>query len=101
MLRLPNNTAIEFAIVHGLVSDTLRAALSEASHVRGMTLPPDFATLEGNSLEKKAIDFIKANALHAAIIDALPFDELPALLVLILTEALKAARGDSSGFIQL
>jgi hypothetical protein len=101
IIRLPDARAIEYAIVHNVPADTIRQALNDVSGA--MTLPaiPNLTALTGKALESQAITFIKKNMLHAAFIDALPFDALAPLAKTLLEKAMLAAREQLNGVIQL
>jgi len=101
LIRYPDDCAIEYAIVHGVPLDSIRQALIDASHAMGLTPPANLGTLTADALESKAIKFIKDNTLHAAFIDALPFDHIAPLVRLLLEKAMLAAREQLSGVIQL
>lgn len=54
-----------------------------------------------NELETQTIAFIKRNVLHAAFVEALPFENLPPLAKILLEKAVLAAREQLTGVIQL
>jgi hypothetical protein len=68
-----------------------------------MNLPaiPNLGILTGNALESQAIKYIKKYKLHAAFVDALPFDALAPLAKMLLEKAMLAAREQLNGMIQL
>lgn len=101
VVRLPDGAAIELAIVHGIPDTTIRQALSDVCAARNLPAIPKLHSMPIDELEKQAIRVIKDNTLHAAFIDALPFDDLAPLVKTLLENAVQAARGQLTGAIQL
>jgi len=101
VIRLPDNAAIESAIVHSVPDTSIRQALSDISTAVNLPAIPDLDRMPINELETQVIVFIKRNALHAAFIEALPFDNLPPLAKILLEKAVLAARDQLTGVIQL
>lgn len=100
VLRLPDKAAIEMAIVRDLDDDVLRQALRDIAVAAGLAEPKGLEQPVPHLLDT-AIAFIKANALHAAFIEALPKESLPPLAVAVLERAVDIARRDDGGIIQL
>lgn len=102
VVRLPDRTAIEAALVRDVSEPALRQALSDVAGSANLEPPPGLDELSGKELEKKAITFIKKYSLHAAFVEALPATDLPFLAVQLLRCAVEAAAGEVlSGIIQL
>ena len=101
VIRLPDGVAIEYAIVHDVPDSVIRQALSDTT--TALQLPPiqRLDEIPANELETQTITYIKKNMLHAAFIEALPFENLPPLANTILEKAVLAAREQLTGFIQL
>jgi len=101
VIRLPDSVAIEYAIVHDVPDSTIRQALSDTT--TALQLPPiqRLDEIPAKELEAQTITYIKKNMLHAAFIEALPFENLPLLANTILEKAVLAAREQLTGFIQL
>lgn len=100
-IRLPDNTAIELALVNGMDDDILRQVLVDISTAATWVPTPDLSGYSGKRLISLAIDLIKKHDLHAAFIDAIPSDHLPQLAVTIFDRAVLAARKREVGVIQL
>ena len=101
VIRLPDNTAIEHAIVHDIPNTSIRQALSDVSTALNRPAIPDMNEMSQNELETQTITFIKRYALHAAFIEALPFENLPPLAMSLLEKAVLAASEHQTGVIQL
>lgn len=101
VIRLPDNTAIEYAIVHDVPNPSIRQALSDVSTALKLPAIPNLNKMPTNELETQTIAFIKRNALHAAFVEALPFENLPPLAKILLEKAVLAAREQLTGVIQL
>jgi hypothetical protein len=101
IIRLPDTRAIEYAIIHDVPADSIRQALNDVSRAMNLPAIPNLGALVGNALESQAIKYIKNNALHAAFIDALPFDALAPLAKALLEESMLAAKEQLDGVIQL
>lgn len=101
IIRLPDTRAIEYAIVHNVPADSIRQALNDVSGAMNLPAIPNLGALAGNALESQAIKYIKNNTLHAAFIDALPFDALAPLAKALLEKSMLAAREQLNGVIQL
>lgn len=101
LIRLPDKAAIEYAIVHDIPEDSIRQALSDVSTALNLHAIPDLDNIPPDELETQTIDFVKRNALHAAFIEALPFENLPPLAKTLLDKAVLAAREQFTGLIQL
>ena len=70
--------------------------------IRRASRPPaDLDQLSDRQLKREAVSFIKRNSLHAQFVEALAPENLPSLAIQVLTEAIRAATGQSSGVIQL
>lgn len=101
IIRLPDNAAIEYAIVHDVPNPSICQALCDISTALNLPAIPNLNKMLTKELEDQAIAFIKKNALHAAFIEALPFEALPSLAKQVLEKAVLAAREQLSGVIQL
>lgn len=101
VIRLPDNAAIEYALVSGAPDATLRRTLRTVAQFANLPAPPGLEELAGKSLETCAIGFIKRYSLHAAFIDALPLDDGLILGRVILEKAAEAATGNLAGLVQL
>ena len=101
VIRLPEGTAIEIALLQDLEDTIIIQALNEAAYSTGLTFPADVEQLLGKRLMRTAQSFMKKNSLHAQFIEALPQENLPPLAVQILTESIRSATGLSTGVIQL
>jgi hypothetical protein len=101
IIRLPDTRAIEYAIVHDVPADPVRQALNDVSAAMGLPAIPNLGALTGRPLESQTITFIKKNMLHAAFIDALPFEVIAPLAKTLLEKAMLAAREQLNGVIQL
>jgi putative ATP-dependent endonuclease of the OLD family len=101
IIRLPNTRAIEYAIVHSVPEDSMRQALNDVSGAMKLPAIPNLTALTGKTLESQAIKYIKDNTLHAAFVDALPFNAIAPLAKAILEKTMLAAREQLTGVIQL
>lgn len=101
LIRLPDNVAIESAIIHDVPDASVRQALSDVSAAANLPVISGLDSMRGKDLKDQAIGFIKKYAIHAAFIEALPFDDLPPLAKTVLEKAMLAARGQLTGSIQL
>lgn len=101
VIRLPDTAAIEHAIIHGVPDSSIRQALNDVSTAVNLPAIPGLDKMSADALETQAIAFIKKNALHAAFIEALPFDNLPSPAKILLEKAVLAAREQLTGVIQL
>ena len=101
VIRLPDRSAIEYAIVHDVPAASISQALLDVSSAMNLPPPQNIGALNGSALESLAIKFIKDNTVHAAFIDALPFEHLAPLAKTLLEEAISAAKEERSGMIQL
>ena len=101
IIRLPERAAIEVAILHGLEDDVIKQALRDAAYSAGLAVSVSLDQLSGVQLFREAVSMIKKNSLHAQFVEALPPDNLPPLAIQVLTEAIGAATGQSSGVVQL
>jgi hypothetical protein len=101
VVRLPDNVAIEAALVDGLPDDVLRQAIRDCAVAAGLAAPPNLDHLSGSKLAGVAVRFVKNNSLHGAFIDALPPTNLPALAVKFLNQAVEVAISTATGLIQL
>ena len=77
VLRLPNDKAIEAAIIDGVQEDLLLQALEDISSGANLTIPGNLKQLSGSRLTIEAIKFVKRNSLHGQFIDALPEGVFP------------------------
>ena len=101
VIRLPERAAIEVALLHDLADDVVKQALRDAAYSAGLSTPADLDQLSDRQLKREAVSFIKRNSLHAQFVEALAPENLPSLAIQVLTEAIRAATGQSSGVIQL
>ena len=100
VVRLPDDFAIEAAIVHGVPDEILRQALMDVATAAGLPKPQNLDQ-PGGQIDGTAIRFIKSNSLHGPYIDSLPSANLPALAVQLLNKAVEVAAGTRTGLIQL
>ncbi|MEU1299426.1 hypothetical protein [Streptomyces shenzhenensis] len=83
VIRFPERTAIERALVRGLPVDTLRSAMQEIKEVYGLS--SDFASLPDSDVEKEASKQLKQKGgLHHPFVDALPEHIVPPLIAVVL-----------------
>ena len=101
VIRLPDNAAIEAALVLGVPEAILRQALADVAASASLTPPPELHQLSGDKLKTAAISFIKKHSLHAPFVEALPTIKVAPLAVEVLHQAVEAAAGAASGVIQL
>ena len=101
VIRLPERAAIEAAILHDLADDVVRQALRDAAYSAGLSTAANFGQLSDKQLNREAVAFIKRNSLHAQFIESLAPENLPPLAIQVLTEAIRAATGRSTGVVQL
>ena len=101
IVRLPDDIAIEAAIVNGIPDEVMRQVIKDIAAAVGLTEPQDLAQLSDTKLTKKAISFIKDNSLHGLFIDALPSGNLPTLAILYLEKLVAVATGTQTGLIQI
>ena len=101
VIRLPDDFAIEAAIVDSLPDKVLRQALRDVAGAGGIAEPDNLDQLSGSQLTSRAISFIKGNSLHGPFIDALPATDFPPQAVHLLTTAVEIAAGTQSGIVQL
>ena len=101
VIRLPERAAVEAAILRDLADDVIKQALSDAAYSAGLATPGSLDQLSDGQLNRAAVSFIKGNSLHAQFVEALAPENLPPLAIQVLTEAILAATGQSSGVIQL
>ncbi|MGW7519533.1 hypothetical protein ACWGJ2_28465 [Streptomyces sp. NPDC054796] len=95
VIRFPERTAIERALVRGLSAETLRSAMQEVKEVYGLSA--DFASLPDADVEKEAARQLKQKGgLHHPFVDALPEHTVPPLIAAVL-DALSA--GPSGGVL--
>jgi len=93
VVRLPRDSAIEAAIVHGVPDGDIVAALSDLNVTYHLSLPVGWQSLTGRDLEREVIKALKSNnGLHAQFIYALP-GALPVLAAAALRTALECCRG--------
>lgn len=101
VIRLPDDYAIEAAIVDSLPDEVLRQALKDVAGAGGIAEPDNLDQLLGSQLTRRAISFIKGNSLHGPFIDSLPATDLPPKACHLLTTAVKVAVGTQTGLVQL
>jgi hypothetical protein len=101
IIRLPNNAAIEIAIVENVPEPSIRQAIVDVAASVNLSLPLGWANLSGSSLKQAAVSYIKNNGLHAPYLEALPAAHLPALAIDVLHKAIEAASGAASGIVQV
>lgn len=101
VVRLPDQQAIEAAIIDGVSDDVLAQVLQELATAAGVEVPPAIARADGSELRKEAVGFIKRNSLHGPFIDSLPMAHLPTLAQRYLDALLDAATGKREGLVQL
>ena len=101
VIRLPERTAIEVAILRGLADEVIKQALRDAAYSASLTTPASLDGASGGQLIREAVSFIKKNSLHAQFVESLPADDLPPLAIQVLAEAICAATSQSTGVIQL
>jgi hypothetical protein len=83
VIRLPERTAVERALVRGLPADAQRAALSAINDLYGLGLDVDAITDIG--LEETIVKQLKQkNGLHQPFVAALPDGAIPPLATLVL-----------------
>jgi hypothetical protein len=99
VVRLPDRTAVERALVAGLPDGSVTSALQDLSDAFGLGL--SLAGLDTAALRKLAIEKIKTKpGLHQAWVDLLPRNSLPPLAVKLL-EVLCAAPTAAGTLVQL
>ena len=101
VVRLPNDVAIEAAIVNGLPDEVLRQAIKDIAAAASLSEPHDLESLVGSQVAQVAIQFIKRNSLHGPFIDSLPPAHLPTLAVRLLKKAIAIALDCQTGIIQI
>lgn len=101
VVRLPDDIAIEAALVDGLPDDVLIQAIKDLAASAGIAEPRDLEQLVGAQVTGAAIVFIKGNSLHGPFIDALPSTNLPVLAVKYLNTLVEIAGGAETGLVQL
>ena len=101
VVRLPNDVAIEAAIVNGLPDQVLRQALKDIAMAANLSEPQDLELLAGSQIARAAVRFIKRNSLHGPLIDSLPPAHLPTLAVRLLKKAIAVASESQTGLIQI
>ena len=93
VIRFPERTAIERALVRGLPMDALRSAMQEIKEVYGLSV--DFASLADSDVEKEASRQLKQKGgLHHPFIDALPERIVPPLIAAVLDALSAGPSGD-------
>ncbi len=93
VVRLPDDFAIEAAIVNGVPEGILIQALKDVAAAAGLAEPRNLDVLTRSEITETAIRFIKSNSLHGPFIDSLPSDNLPAVAVQLLEDAVAVAAG--------
>ena len=101
VLRLPNDKAIEAAIIDGVQEDLLLQALEDISSGANLTIPGNLKQLSGSRLTIEAIKFVKRNSLHGQLIDALPEGVFPQIACQYLEKMIEVATGTQTGLVQL
>jgi putative ATP-dependent endonuclease of OLD family len=98
VIRLPDDMAIERALLDGLADEAVRAALRRLD----VPLPADLDDLSGRDLDKVARKAIKSSGgLHAQFVYALPLTAVPRLAKRILDEATRCIAERGTGLHQL
>lgn len=102
VIRLPQDFAIEFALIHGLDEELVKAILGKLKATLIPKHDVNFEALQGKALRAEARKFLKAGGgLHAQFVDYLE-DSHPPVARRILEKAIEAATTPSlSGLIQL
>ena len=101
IIRLPDGSAIELALLADLADEVMRQALCDAASSAGLIIPARFDQISGNQLTNATSSFMKSNSLHAQFVEALSPENLPPLAVRVLAEAVQAATNQSMGITQL
>ena len=98
VIRLPDGTAIELALLDGLDDDAIRKALRRLP----VQLPADFDDIDQRHLYRLAVKSLKSGGgLHAQFVDAIPRGKVPKLASRILDEATRCIVARDSGLQQL
>jgi putative ATP-dependent endonuclease of OLD family len=98
VIRLPDDVAIERAVLDGVADEDIREALGRLD----VQLPANLDDLAGGDLERLARKTLKgAGGLHAQFVDALPSGKVPALAARILDEATRCIVERDTGLHQL
>lgn len=85
VVRLPDGTAIERAIIDGLDDTIVVNTLRTVCNTFGVTTPPSLDTCTGSDLLKAAVSILKKNGgLHAQFIELLPPRIVPPTLQALL-----------------
>ncbi|EDX21892.1 hypothetical protein SSAG_01683 [Streptomyces sp. Mg1] len=83
VIRFPERTAIERALVRGVPAEILRPAMQEIKEVYGLTA--DFTSVSDSDLEREAAKQLKQKGgLHDPFVNALPNHVVPPLIVAVL-----------------
>ena len=104
IVRLPDDIAIEAAIVCCIPDEVLKQTIREIAAATELAESHNFTRLlqlNDTRLTKSAISFIKKNSLHGLFIDALPSENLPTLAVQYLEKLVEVATGTQTGLIQI
>ena len=104
IVRLPDDIAIEAAIVCCIPDEVLKQTIREIAAATELAESHNFTRLlplNDTKLTKSAISFIKKNSLHGLFIDALPSENLPTLAVQYLEKLVEVATGTQTGLIQI
>ena len=72
VVRLPDDKAIEAAIVAGISDQVLKETIRDIAVAAGLVEPQNLKHLSNATLQKEAAQFIKKNSLHGQFIDTLP-----------------------------
>ena len=101
VIRLPNKTAIERALLENVPEVAARKSLRDASDTVGVNYRTELDQLEGTRFIQRATRFMKDNSLHALFVDGLPIESLPPIANELIDRAIESAIDNSSGKIQL
>ena len=101
VVRLPDDKAIEAAIVDGISDQILKEAIGDIAVAAGLVEPQNLKHLSNAPLQKEAAQFIKKNSLHGQFIDTLPPEHLPVLARHYLKKLIEVATGVETGLVQL
>ncbi len=105
VVRLPQHTGIEGALLDGLDDATIVGALKALQPLMaafGVTIPQAVWAETGATLRKSSADAIKSSVgFHAQFIEALPPGVYPPLALKLLQTVVEAAKGIQTGLIQL
>ena len=101
VVRLPDDKAIEAAIIDDIPEEVLRQAIKDMAAAADRPEPGNLDNLSSLQLQKSAMQFIKRNSLHGQFIDTLPAENLPVLACQYLEKLIQVATGTETGLVQL